>query len=195
MRLFLVSCGLALLAGCVTAYAPPKDANTAYLTLETLDPVTRNIWFYHYPGGFDTYRCSAFPTEGMAILHDVGIPTKIYANEGKNVSSVTVKIPAGAPFRFATQAAFISGRDGLFVESTLCQAHLRFTPLRGAKYVAVHGAGGNYCDMSLSAIDDTGGRTQVPHEILPICFDSKNQLGAWKKPIEEKYEKDPGAYR
>ena len=189
IRIVVVYFSLALIGGCVTAYVPPSGSDTASLTIETVDPVSRNIGFVHYRGGLDGYRCSAAPAVGLAILHNVSI------GGGKYVSSVTVKIPAGAPFRLSTQMPFITQVDLPTVHSTLCQAQIRFTPLRGAKYVAVHGIGGDFCKMSLFSVDSAGTGTPVPYEKLPVCFDPKLDGGAWRRPIKEEFERNPSAYR
>jgi hypothetical protein len=194
IRHVVVCCWSALLVGCVTAYAPPTGSNSASLTLETVDSRVSNLWFYHYPGGFDAYRCSAAPAEAIAILHNVSIVTS-YADKGKNVSSVTVKIPAGAPFRFATQVSSIVGVELAGIKAQFCQAHVRFTPLPGGQYVAVHGVGGDSCNMELFSVNDTTQREPVPYEKLPVCYDPKNDGGAWKGPVEERFNSDPSAYK
>jgi hypothetical protein len=194
IRHLIACCCPALLVGCVTAYVPPTDSNSASLTLETIDSRVSNLWFYHYPGGFDAYRCSATPAEAIAILHNVSIAT-LYADKGKNVSSVTVKIPAGAPFRFATNVPSLTGIGAAGIKWQLCQPHIRFTPLPAGQYVAVHGVGGDFCTMELFSINDTGRLKPVPYEKLPVCYDPKNDGGGWKSPVEERFNRDPSAYK
>jgi len=193
IRHLAACCCLALLVGCVTAYVPPTDANSASLTLETIDSRVSNLWFYHYPRGFDAYRCSATPAEAIAILHNVSIAT-MYADKGKNISSVTVKIPAGAPFRFATQVPALI-ETGVTDKWQLCQAHIRFTPLPGGQYVAVHGVGGDFCNMQLYSINGTANRKPVSYEKLPVCYDPKNDGGGWKSPVKESFDRNPSAYK
>jgi hypothetical protein len=92
----------------------------------------------------------------------------------------------------------ITGRDPAAFDqyrARLCQPHVRFTPVSGGKYVAVHGEAGDSCSMALFSVDEHGKRHPIAFDRLPVCYDSKNQGGAWQNPIKEEFERNPGAYR
>lgn len=120
---------LVALTGCVTKYVAPTGGETATLTMETVDPQVRNLWFYRYSGNIDEYCRSAIPAEGIAILNNVSVASG-YADGGKNMTSATTTIPAGQPFRFATQLPTYEPRGGV-LHLTWCQPHASFTPEPG----------------------------------------------------------------
>jgi hypothetical protein len=180
-------------SSCVTGYAPPPAGDVATLTIETSDTGTTNLWFFRYPGGFAGYECSHSPAQAIAILNNISLVSS-YADGGKNLKTVTVTIPAGEPFRLATQASTYRGTVGDVLVSW-CQPHLRFQPVTGARYVAWHGLAGNACRMVLYEVNDAGERRDAAFEALPPCFDPKSGNPHFLEYVREQYERDPSRYR
>jgi len=193
-RLLMLSLVIVMATGCVPAYVQPESGETATFTMETSSGDVQNLWFYRYPGDMDEYRCSKEEAEGIAILNNIGVVSS-YADQGRNVKKVTIKLPADRPFRFGAQIpTYELTGTGVF-ELTWCQLHARFVPRSGAHYVVVQGAEGNLCSFRIFEEDLSGGRTKPEIQLLPECFDKKNGNGIWEEGIKDQYEKDPGAYR
>lgn len=191
---FIITAISGVLAGCVPAYQLPAGMESAVLVLNTNDRGVRNLWFYHYPGGFDGYNCSASPAQAIAILNNQSLVTKYPSDRGRNGEFVFTNIQAGKPFRLgALYPTYQLAGNG--IDMTLCQPHVRFIPRVGVTYHIVHAEEGDVCNLAISAADTAGNEVEVDFERLPICFDSKNMSGIWFDDIQRFYEANPDLYK
>lgn len=214
------------LLGCVSAksvmfpaYVEPESSLAhAHLTINfesgsfTNNSKVANQRIYRFLGDMSGEYCSQQKPEIVAILNNVAWAAGLnwYADKGKPVNNVTIKIPTHEKFRISAFYNIYSDVNlgnkvsGASIKSSICQLNLGFKPTAGHKYLATYESQESLCKWNLFDISDENNKIKINAEEFPPCIVNKEPdthglnasapLG-WFEHVQEIMKNNPELYR
>ena len=167
---YLTILAVSILVGCSSFnwYKEPIEGAVAQITIKTLDDgYHKNMPITLFEG--EEYLETKGKTIGVFNSWMPGI---------KNVKSLSIKVRAGAEFRFLIRLGDIVASDfninRVSLQGTVCQVHTGFIPESNREYMAIHKYENSVCTVDLLERSIDGSyRPVTTQKIYRSCLDPK----------------------